>query len=65
MQRRGEVEWLIGNHRYFHETRTEKSKTHTHVCRGTHKGIRNRVDQFSRNSKVADLDFTLRIEEDV
>lgn len=38
---------------------------HTHVRRRPHKGIRDGVDQLTRNAKVTDLDFTLRVEEDV
>lgn len=43
----------------------KKSGTYAHVCAGPDKSVGNGVDKLSRNAKVANLDFTLRIEENV
>lgn len=40
---------------------SERSETHAHVGTGANKGIGNRVDEFTRYSKVANLDLALCI----
>jgi hypothetical protein len=38
---------------------------YTHICAGPHKGVRDRVDEFTRNAKVADLDLSFGIGKDI
>jgi hypothetical protein len=42
-----------------------KPTAYTHICTGTDKGVGNRVDEFSRYTKIADLDLTLGIGKDI
>lgn len=39
--------------------------THAHVRARPNEGVRDRVDELSRNSKVAELDISVRVDEDV
>ena len=39
--------------------------THRHVTPGSHKGIGHRVNQLTRNTKIAYLDFTTTIYQNV
>jgi hypothetical protein len=38
---------------------------YAHICTGSDKGVCDRVDEFPRHTKVADLDLSLSVGQDI